>query len=84
MTIEEFDEKWKNHLEPGHYGLAIDNEKVTDYLDETFTQLKKQFPDFQYSQIKLKFGTARVYMEPHQIDTHTIEQTINKIIKNEV
>lgn len=82
MNIQEFNEKWNKYLETGHYGLDIENPKVIEYLDKKFLELEKEFPNFQYSQIKLKFGTARVYMEPQQIDTHTIEQSINKIVQN--
>ena len=81
MTPEQFDKKWKNHLEPGHYGLDITHTDVITYLDQKFTQIKQEFPNFQYSQIKLKFGQARVYMEPQQINTHEIEQDINQILK---
>ena len=81
MTPEQFDQKWKNHLEPGHYGLDITHPDVITYLDQKFTQLQEEFPNFQYSQIKLKFGQARVYMEPPQIKTHEIEQDINQILK---
>lgn len=81
MTIEQFDQKWENHLEPGHYGLAIEHEGVIAYLDQKFTQIREEFPNFQFSQIKLKFGQARVYMEPPQINTHEIEQDINQILK---
>jgi hypothetical protein len=82
MDIYEFNEKWKVHLEPGHYGLDIDNQNVIDYLDKTFIELKEKFSEFQYSQIKLKFGRARVYMEPYEINTNEIESNINKIIQN--
>lgn len=81
MTIEEFDNKWKNHLEPGHYGLDITHPDVINYLDQKFTELQTTHPNFQYSQIKLKYGQARVYMEPYDIDTREIEQEINKILK---
>lgn len=84
MDIYEFNEKWKRHLESGHYGLDVSNETVIEYLDKTFTDLEKQFPNFQYSQIKLKFGSARVYMEPYEINTSEIENNINKIIKNDL
>lgn len=81
MTIEEFDNKWKNHLEPGHYGLDITHPDVINYLDQKFTEFQTTHPNFQYSQIKLKYGQARVYMEPYDIDTREIEQEINKILK---
>lgn len=72
MRIEQFDDKWKSHLETGHYGLDITHPDVILYLDQKFTEIEKDFPNFEYSQIKLKFGYARVYMEPKQINTHEI------------
>jgi len=81
MNTIEFNEKWKKHLEQGHYGLDIDHQEVINYLDEKFTKILSDFPNFEYSQIKLKFGQARVYMEPMNINTREIEETINKIIK---
>jgi hypothetical protein len=81
MTIAEFDNKWKTHLETGHYGLAITHPDVILYLDQKFTEIKTTNPNFQYSQIKLKFDQARVYMEPYTINTREIEQEINKILK---
>lgn len=82
MNIVEFNEKWKSHLEKGHYGLDIENENVINYLDKKFKLLLKDFPNFEYSQIKLKFGQARVYMEPFEINTREMEQEINNILKS--
>lgn len=79
-TVEEFDKKWKDHLEEGNYGLAIDDEKVIEYLDKKFTELKEKYPNFTYSQIKLKFTYPRVYMEPNEINTSQIEDDIHNIL----
>jgi hypothetical protein len=62
MNAKEFNEKWRDHLEEGHYGLDIDIEEVVEYLDEQFEVIKSETPDFTYSQIKLKFSMARVYL----------------------
>jgi hypothetical protein len=62
MTTREFNEKWAAHLEEGHYGLAIDLAEVVEYVDEQFTELILDYPHFTYSQIKLKFSFARVYL----------------------
>lgn len=86
MTADEFNEKWKNRLEDGHYGLAIDDENVTKYLNFIFELFEIAYPYFTYSQIKLKFGNARVYMSsitPPGINVF-LEQRINEILaKNE-
>ena len=41
MTVDEFNEKYKDYLEPGHYGLAINDPDVIDYLDTQFEKLEK-------------------------------------------
>jgi hypothetical protein len=79
MGIEQFNEKWSQYLEPRFYGMSIDNSAVCEYLDQVFEELSK-VPNFQYSQIKMKNGSARFYCEPWFIDTHQIEFKINQII----
>lgn len=81
MTQKQFDEKWKDHLEKGHYGLAIDNPLVTEYLDNKFTELKEIYPEFTYAQIKLKFDSPRVYMDPQMINTSEIEKEITRLLE---
>lgn len=84
MTVEQFNEKYKEYLEEGHYGLAIDDAKVIKYLDKKFQEFI-QVPGFSYSQIKLKFGMTRFYCEPWSIDNIEVENHINKLIKkNEI
>ncbi len=80
-TPEEFNEKWKSHLEEGHYGMAINNEKVIEYMDKEFAEEEKINPDFTYSQIKLKFNSPRVYVESSNVLLW--EREINKILNNE-
>jgi hypothetical protein len=80
MTSFEFNEKYKDYLEVGHYGLAINIPEVVQYLDEEFKELIK-IPFFKYSQIKLKFNMARFYCEPIEVDTYRIESNINQIVK---
>lgn len=81
MTAEEFDKKYEAYLEKGHYGLAIDDEAVINYLDERFQEFIK-IPGFSYSQIKLKFGMARVYCEPSSVPTSELETAIENILNN--
>ena len=61
MTAEEFNSKYKSHLDEGHYGMAIESQTIISYLDKEFEAEIKENPDFKYSQIKFKFGWARVY-----------------------
>ena len=81
MTSSEFNEKWKGHLEPLFYGLAINDPQVAEYLDKEFTEEVKTDPQFQYSQIKLKFGYARVYTTSTK--TFQWEEEINRILKGD-
>ena len=80
MTSEEFNEKYKAYLEDRHYGLAIGIPSVIDYLDDKFQELIL-VPGFKYSQIKLKFNSSRFYCQPDSIDSNSIEQEINKLVK---
>ncbi len=80
MKVDEFNEKYKNYLEEGHYGLDISDESVIKYLDDKFQELIK-IEGFSYSQIKLKFNMARVYIQPNSIDSYDIEENINKLLK---
>jgi len=81
MRAEEFDEKYKDFLEEGHYGLDIHIFEVIEYLDKVFEDLVK-YPDFQYSQIKEKFGSARVYTNIPSTLGRIIESGIEKGIND--
>ena len=61
MTTEEFNKKYSAYLEEGHYGLDISHPEVVEYLDREFEREIEENPGFQYSQIKMKFGSSRVY-----------------------
>jgi len=62
MTSQEFNKKWAEFLEEGHYGLALDKPEVVEFLDKEFEQLSK-LPDFKFSQIKSKFNSFRFYAD---------------------
>ena len=62
MTTEQFNEKYKNFLEEGHYGLAVGDEEFVKWLDGKFQEFIEH-PGFTYSQIKSKFGMGRFYCE---------------------
>jgi hypothetical protein len=62
MGLREFNNKYKDYLEKGHYGLAIDIPAVIEYLDKEFQELIK-IPGFQYSQIKTKFHWVCFYCD---------------------
>ena len=61
MNTQEFNEKYAEWLEEGHYGLAISGDDVIDYLDNEFEIEIEANPDFSFSQIKMKFNYPSVY-----------------------
>ena len=76
----DFDVKYKEYLEEGFYGLAINDVDVIKYLDKEFEVEIEENPDFQYSQIKLKFGSARVYTTSEK--NSMWEKSIDNILFN--
>ena len=89
MTASEFNEKYKEYLEEGHYGLDISTPSIIKYLDEMFQDLIK-IPGFKYSQIKEKFSTSRFYTnlyeligKPGLIINNEVEKTLNILLKYE-
>jgi hypothetical protein len=89
MTTEEFNEKYKDYLEDGHYGLDISYPSVIEYLDKIFQDLIK-VPGFKYSQIKLKFNSSRFYTNLYTIAPtfgglldRTIEKEIDFLVRVE-
>lgn len=84
MTAIEFNDKYKDYLEEGHYGLDIHDDNVINYLDKEFKKLIK-VPGFKYSQIKIKWGMSRVYVEPwDKIDSAKLEKDIDNILKSKL
>ena len=89
MTVNEFNEKYKDYLEEGHYGLDLNTPSIIKYLDEMFQGLIK-IPGFKYSQIKEKFGTSRCYTNLYQLIgkpglfiEREMENTLNIFLKYE-
>jgi hypothetical protein len=88
-TNKEFNDKYKDYLEEGHYGIDIDVPAVIAYVDEIFNDLIK-IPGFKYQQIKTKYGLARVYTNLDdllpfvgRIINQELEEKINFILKVE-
>lgn len=81
MTTNEFNDKYKDYLEEGHYGLDISVPEVIEYLDAIFQTLIK-IPGFKYTQIKLKFNMVRFYSNISTSLGCAIEDRIIKIINN--
>jgi len=87
MTIKEFNQKYKDYLEEGHYGLDINIPSVIEYLDSIFDKGLVNLPGFKYHQIKLKFNMARFYFDTDLANTleviisNGIEEQINRLVK---
>lgn len=80
MTTDEFNEKYKDYLEEGHYGLAIELPNLVEALDGVFQDLIK-LEGFKYSQIKCKFGSARVYFQgANHYTNFAVECLINEYL----
>jgi hypothetical protein len=88
-TNEEFNTKYIDYLEEGHWGMQIQVPAVLTYVDQIFQDLT-QIPRFKYQQVKTKFGMARVYtnlddLMPFvgRIIQQELEEKINFILKVE-
>lgn len=81
MTYQEFNEKNKYYLVESSPGLEIKDSDIIDFWDCKFQELTT-IPNFKYSQIKIKFGTARFYARPRSFDVSDIEKEIDKILLN--
>ena len=68
MNAVEFNRKYAKHLEHRHYGMAIQDEEVIAFLDREFEKEIEVFPDFQFSQIKTKYGNACVYCNSNKAE----------------
>ena len=78
MAPDEFNEKWKAYLKENAFGLQIDNNRVVEYLDKEFSKETNTNSVFIFGQIKIKFGTSRIY--PKSYKTTEWEQTIDQIL----
>ena len=79
MTSEEFNQKYKDFLEEGHYGLALDRPEVVEYLDNEFQEFIK-IPEFTYSQIKSKFNWFCFYNTSLSVEkTREVEQKLKEL-----
>lgn len=81
MTNREFNEKYKDYIEEGFYGLSFNDPGVIKYLDKEFSEEIKNNAEFKICQIKLKFCTPRVYT--NSIKDSKWEEDIKEIIFSE-
>lgn len=79
MTAYEFNEKYKQYLEPRHYGCALEDERALKVLDWAFETWVK-YEGFRYSQIKMKFNYCCLYCEGvPQDEVSSVSQTITEL-----
>jgi len=87
MDADEFNQKYKNYIPNGWYGLGFSIPDVTDYLDKEMEDLIL-IPGFELHQVKLKFNMARFYFQTNWKDKgleavieNKIESKINDLVK---
>jgi hypothetical protein len=81
MTQEEFNEKYKDYIEKGYYGLAFGDDEFVDWLDIKFQEFIKE-PNFNFAQVKSKFGWGRFFCYGLSQDkVREVEERITKICK---
>jgi len=82
MTVKEFNDKYKEYLVEGHYGLDISNPYVINILDSLFDKYLTKIEGFKYYQIKVKFDSPRFYctLENGSIEGALIIDLIESLI----
>jgi hypothetical protein len=88
-TVKEFNTKYAQYLDIDLDGLIIEYPSVIHYIDQIFQDFIK-IEGFKYSQIKTKFGLAKVYTNLDEllpfvgrILHQELEEKINFILKVE-
>lgn len=82
MSSTEFNEKYKDFLEEGHYGLDLEHPEAVEYLDTEFQEFIK-IAGFTYSQIKSKFNWFCFYNEGVSAEkTREVESKLKEIYEN--
>lgn len=61
MTAEQFNDKWDRFLPDGWYGMDLNDEKAIEVVDKHFEDEFQHIEGFQFYQIKMKWGSSRVY-----------------------
>jgi hypothetical protein len=61
MTSEEFNGKWIDHLEKGHYGMAIEQPAIVEFMDKEFEKEVLVNPTFTYSRIRRLYDVASIH-----------------------
>jgi len=87
MNLEQFNEKYKQYIPYGWFGLSFDIPEVTEYLDNIMQDLIT-LPGFELHQIKLKFDWPRFYFTTNFKNKNLelaiavkVQEDINKLLK---
>lgn len=82
LTAAQFNQKYKEYLEEGHYGLDLHKIEAIEYLDKEFQEFTK-IPNFSYSQIKSKFNWFCFYNKGISREkTQEVEGKLKEIYSN--
>lgn len=82
MTSKDFNTKYFQYLEEGHYGLDLSKPEAIEYLDKEFQELIK-LPNFSYAQIKSKFNWFCFYAKGISSEKRVeIEAKLKEIYEN--
>ena len=79
MTASEFNKKYENFLEKGHYGLDLEIPNIIKFLDEIFEQTLTRIPGFKYQQIKIKWDCVCFYTNAGIVINRLIEAKLNDL-----
>jgi len=87
MNLEQFNEKYKQYIPYGWFGLSFDIPEVTEYLDTVMQDLIT-IPGFELLQVKLKFDWPRFYFTTNFKNKSLelaiavkVQEDINKLLK---
>ncbi len=82
--LRHFNTTYKDRIPERFYGASIPSIPVLSYLDKKFKEFEKEYPDFKFYQLKLKFGNPVLYIDnvPRE-KIFKIEEEIAEILKNE-
>lgn len=84
MTVVEFNTKYAEYLEKGHYGLDIDCPAVVEFLDGLFEDHLTKMEGFTYAQIKMKYNFCRFYFTTGDIDGFVVRQALQFLVENTI
>jgi hypothetical protein len=87
MNLEQFNEKYKQYIPSGWFGLSFDIPEITEYLDSVMQDLIT-IPGFELLHVKLKFDWPRFYFTTNFKNKSLelaiavkVQEDINKLLK---